>query len=137
MSDEAREWLAYAEENLRMATLAIESGLFNSCLQNSQQATEKALKAIGFARGLPLKRTHSIRELRDDLAATGFDPPLTDDDCDLMDSVYLPSKYPLGSALPRFDPDEGVTRQCLTIADRIVTTAENLLTPPQEQGPPE
>jgi len=23
----------------------------------------------------------------------------------LLDSVYLPSKYPLGSVLPHFDPD--------------------------------
>ena len=61
MSDEAREWLSYARENLRVAVLALDSCLFNSCLQNAQQATEKALKAIGFARGLPLKKTHSIR----------------------------------------------------------------------------
>jgi len=47
-----------------------------------------------------------------------------------MDSVYLPSKYPLGSALPRFEPDEAITRQCLDIAERVVTAAESALTPP-------
>ncbi|MBM4041438.1 MAG: HEPN domain-containing protein [Planctomycetes bacterium] len=137
MNDEAKEWLSYAEENLRLAEVAMGSHLFNSCIQNAQQATEKALKAVGFLKGLPLKKTHSIRQLRDALVQTGLAPALTDDECDLMDSVYLPSKYPLGSALPRFVPDEAITRQCLNIADRVVTAAENLLTPAQQQGPPE
>jgi HEPN domain-containing protein len=137
MSDEANEWLSYAEENLRLATLALDSGLFNPCIQNAQQATEKALKAIGFARRLPLNKTHSIHELRDDLVATGLDSALTDDECDLLDSVYLPSKYPLGSALPRFVPDEAITRQCLNIAERVVAAAEKLVEPPQEPGPSE
>ena len=64
MSAEARRWLAYAQENGRAASVCLESDLFNACLQNAQQAVEKALKALHLARGLPLKKTHSIGELR-------------------------------------------------------------------------
>ena len=53
-----------------------------------------------------------------------------DDECDLLDSVYLPSKYPLGSVLPRFDPDEEAARQCLAIAERTVGCARNALNQP-------
>lgn len=46
MSDEARVWLEYAQENQQVAGLAYEAGIFNACLQNIQQAVEKALKAM-------------------------------------------------------------------------------------------
>jgi hypothetical protein len=41
------------------------------------------------------------RENRQDV---GLDPALTEDEADLLDTVYLPSKYPLGSVLPAFEP---------------------------------
>ena len=128
MNDEAKDWLSYAEENLRVAALTLKSRLLNSCIQNAQQATEKALKTLALARRLPLKKTHSIRELRDDLALAGLPTELSDDECDLLDSVYLPSKYPMGSVLPRFDPDERLARQCFQIAERIVACARSALT---------
>jgi len=125
MNDEAGEWLAYAEENLRVATLTLESRLLNSCIHNAQQATEKALKTLCFTRGLPLKKTHSIRELRDDLAKAGTAIELSDDECDLLDSVYLPSKYPVASVLPRFYPDQRIAQQCLGIAERVLACARS------------
>jgi HEPN domain-containing protein len=41
MSAEGRRWLAYAQENLRAATVCLEGNLFNPCLQNAQQAARK------------------------------------------------------------------------------------------------
>lgn len=40
---EAKDWLAYAESNLSAARLLLDSCYFNPCLQEAQQATEKAL----------------------------------------------------------------------------------------------
>ena len=127
MNDEIKSWLTFAEENHRISVLARENRLFNSCLQNAQQAAEKSLKALCLARGLALKRTHSIRELRDDLKRTGLELDLSDDDCELLDSIYLPSKYPLGSALPSFEPDDQIARRCLEIAGKILALAKKLL----------
>lgn len=59
-SHDARLWMSYAEENLQMARMALEAGLHNPSLQNAQQATEKALKAIRAVRGMSLVRTHRI-----------------------------------------------------------------------------
>lgn len=56
MKSEPQQWLQYAEENYRVAGLCLESGLFNACLQNVQQAAEKALKALSLTVGLPLKK---------------------------------------------------------------------------------
>ena len=77
MSAEGRRWLVYAQENLRAATMCLEGNLFNPCLQNAQQAVEKALKALHIASGLPLKKTHSIGELRGDLLRAKVDPGLS------------------------------------------------------------
>jgi len=123
MSAEGRRWLTYAQENLRAATLCLESDLFNPCLQNAQQAVEKALKALHLASGLPLKKTHSIGELRADLLRAKVDLALSEEAAELLDAIYLPSKYPLGSVLPNFEPDAGMARRCLTIANHVVAVA--------------
>jgi len=44
---------------------------------------------------------------------------LTAEDCDLLDSIYLPSKYPLGSVLPDFEPDITLCRQCIALAEKV------------------
>lgn len=120
MKNEWRQWFQYAEENYRVAALCFDSGLFNACVQNTQQAVEKALKALGLMAGLPLKRTHSIAELVADLRRAGVEIEFSEDDVDLLDSVYLPSKYPLGLALPDFYPDRNLAQRCLALANRII-----------------
>lgn len=79
------------------------------------------------AKGAALVRTHSIRKLRDDLLRAGADADLSDYDCDLLDSIYLPSKYPVGSALPNFNPDESICRRCLALADAAIKIAEKAI----------
>ncbi len=112
MNDETQQWLRYADENLRSAQLLLAHSLFNPCLQNAQQAVEKSLKAALIEHAIPLRRTHSINELTKMLAESGMTIDVTEEDCDLLDSIYIPSKYPLGSALPNFEPDEEI---CLPV----------------------
>lgn len=134
MNDETRLWLGYAEENLQSAELLLANQLWNPCLQNAQQSVEKFLKALLIAYAIPLKRTHSINELARLLAARGIESDLTEDQCDLLDSIYLPAKYPLGSALPRFVPDEEISRHCVQIAERAAARVRQLLKPDSDFG---
>ena len=60
MNDESRIWWQYAEENKKSAEVLLTQSLFNPCIQNAQQAVEKYLKTVLVAKGLPLRRTHSI-----------------------------------------------------------------------------
>ena len=124
MKDETETWLKYANENLRSAKLLLDSSLFNPCLQNVQQAVEKWLKALIVESSLKLKKTHSINELRNTLVAGGVDIDITEDECDLLDSIYLPSKYPLGGVLPDFEPDLEICTRCMAIAERINAMVE-------------
>jgi HEPN domain-containing protein len=129
MSVEGRRGLAYAQENRRAATVCLESSVFNPCLQNAQQAVEIALKALHLVSGLPLKKTHSIGELRGDLLRAKVDPGLSEDAADLLDTIYLPSKYPLGSVLPHFEPDAEMARRCLAVADQVLAIATKRIPP--------
>jgi hypothetical protein len=44
---------------------------------------------------------------------------ITDDEIDLIDSIYLSSKYPLGSVLPDFNPDKTICLRCIEIANIV------------------
>lgn len=134
MKDETRQWLAYAAENLSSARLLLESGLYNPCLQNIQQSVEKNLKALLIDKAAFLRKTHSINELVTILNGMNLSVGLSEADCDLLDTIYLPSKYPLGSALPDFSPDGDLCRRCLAIAVTVSEKTGELLS---EQAPSE
>ena len=119
MKDETGKWLRYAEENLQSARLLLEHNLLNPCLQNAQQAVEKLLKALLIESSIPLQRVHSINTLVGILAERSIITNLTEAECDLLDAIYVPSKYPLGSALPDFASDIAICHQCLDIAEKV------------------
>jgi len=127
MKDETGNWLEFGEENLKSAKVLLESGLFNPCLQNSQQAVEKMLKAVLVEFSLKFKKTHSINELAIMLGENGLTVDLAEDERDLLDSIYLPSKYPLGSVLPDFEPDEKTCTACIAIAERVEESVLSIL----------
>jgi HEPN domain-containing protein len=126
MKEQTKTWLKYADENLQSAKILLESDLFNPCLQNMQQAIEKMLKAVLVETGIKIKKTHSINELIAILAENNVEIDIEEDERDLIDSIYLPSKYPVGSVLPDFEPDEKVCRQCVAIAERLRESVHSL-----------
>lgn len=127
MREDFRDWLDYAEENLLAAEILFEEDLFNPSLQNSQQAVEKGLKALLSFRNIPVERTHSILRLVELNSNYGMAPPLSEKECDLLDSIYLPSKYPLGGVLPDFEPDRGITQIAVDLAGRVIGFVKGVL----------
>ena len=127
MKEPTKTWLKYADENLQSAKVLLESKLFNPCLQNVQQAVEKMLKALLAEWGIKVKKTHSINELVTILAENDLRVEIERDERDLIDSIYLPSKYPVGSALPDFEPDVQTCKQCVAMADRLRESIQALL----------
>jgi HEPN domain-containing protein len=127
MKDETKKWLEYAEENLRSAKILLESDIYNPTLQNVQQAVEKTLKALCIEFDLKFRKTHSINELVTILAKHSFEVGIAPDECDLLDSIYLPSKYPLTSVLPDFEPDAKICKKCITIAENLQQTTYKIM----------
>ncbi|MBX2818690.1 MAG: HEPN domain-containing protein [Rhodothermaceae bacterium] len=78
-------------------------------------------------RSLKLIKTHSISELNNILYQDGLEVGLVDEDCDFLDSIYIPSKYPLGNALPHFVPNEEICEKGLRIAERIYFSVVQIL----------
>lgn len=120
MKEETKTWLKFSLENFESAKILLESQLYNPCLQNVQQSIEKSLKSLLIEYSLPLKKTHSINELQTMLSNANIQLDLLEEECDFIDSIYLPSKYPLGSALPDFDPDVEICKNAISIAEKII-----------------
>jgi HEPN domain-containing protein len=127
LKEETKLWISFSEENLEAAKVLLESSLFNPALQNIQQSVEKALKALFIERGIKLKKSHSISELKNKLSENKIYIELTDDESELLDSIYLPSKYPIGSALPDYSPDYEITKNCIDLAVRVLKETKEKL----------
>ena len=127
MKEETKIWLKYSEENLESARILLKSKLFNPCLQNIQQTVEKALKAVLIENNIKFKRTHDIFELKILLSKRSIDIDISDDDCDFLNSIYLPSKYPLGSVIPEYDPDEAVCQKAVNVAVIVTKSVSKYL----------
>ena len=127
MKDETEIWLNYSKENFESAKILLKSELFNPCLQNVQQCVEKALKALLIENSIKLKKTHSISELKNILYANGINIEITDEECEFLDSIYLPSKYPISSVLPYYNPDLEICNNGILIAKKIFALFKNML----------
>ena len=127
MKNETETWLAYSRENLASAKVLLESNLFNPCLHNVQQCLEKALKSILVEKAFGLKRTHSIMELKNTLNNYDIKIDISDEECDLLDSLYLPSKYPISSVLPDYEPNQELCSKSISIAKRVLEQAGKIV----------
>lgn len=87
-------WIYFAEEDLQMAHLAFNAGIWNQVCYHSQQAAEKILKSMVLDRQPP--RTHQLSELCR-LIKTPI-PDSLQERVMLLDRFYIPTRYP--DALP-------------------------------------
>jgi hypothetical protein len=55
----------------------------------------------------------------------GIQSALTEEECDLFDAVYMPSRYPVFSVLPDAMPDRGTCEKCVRIARRVGERVQN------------
>jgi HEPN domain-containing protein len=118
---EARRWLAQAQDDLAFARLGLREGFFAQVCFLSQQAGEKALKALRYLRGDRRVLGHSLVALVDSLADqidVQHLRPLAAD----LDLHYVPARYPNG--LPDLAPFQAYTREQ---AERAVSGAMELM----------
>jgi HEPN domain-containing protein len=131
MNEEITRWIAFANEDLRVAELIIEDEIFNQVCFHAQQSIEKTLKAAILAQGKTPRRTHIIVDLLNDLAA----PWLTDigDELKEMDLYYIPTRYPdtLPGMLPDGPPNLADARSALLLARQLYDRAVAELSKPE------
>ncbi len=132
-SEEAHRWLRQAQEDLAAAKDVHEDERYNWSCFMSQQAAEKALKAVYLGRGEPVEWVHSCLALiqgdpEKRLAGIPEFKKLENAARDL-DKAYIPSRYPNG--VPHGIPSDFFTKedsqQCLAQAEAIVSQCTQLL----------
>ncbi len=127
---EARRWLGTAREDLDAARTLMESGRFSHSCFFSQQAGEKALKALWFFLGED-PWGHSIQKLIAELPnpdALERLQPLLETGA-LLDRYYIPTRYPNG--LPDLTPGQVYFRRdaeiCLESSRQLLSLAGELM----------
>jgi HEPN domain-containing protein len=88
---------------------------------------EKALKALLIEHSIKFYKTHSISELKNILEKNDIIADISDDECELLDSIYLPSKYPVLIVLPDFVPDRNICLNGIKLASRVRQSINSLL----------
>jgi HEPN domain-containing protein len=136
MTNRAADWLRQAEADLKHARTSLEHDEFEWSCFASQQAAEKAVKAVYFhLRGDPWG--HSLLSLLGGLRESAEVTPALLDAARSLDKQYIPTRYPNGFA--EGAPTDYYTRRD---AEESIRHAESVLSfcqaalhqPPSDPG---
>jgi HEPN domain-containing protein len=122
MNKGTKEWLDFADRDLEAARILVEyEYVSNAVLFHCQQCVEKCLKALLEEKGIPVPHTHNVVKLHSLLKENSPEPLLvTEDDLDLVDAVYIDTRYPSGiGLLPSGFPTKEDAQELLKIAEAI------------------
>ena len=124
------DWLEDAEDDYAAATDLARLGRYSKACFLSQQAAEKALKALLMARVGRYERTHSVYALLLTAERSGIEVPQElKDAAEELDRHYVPSRYP--NAWPWGPPHahyrEKDAENCLKNAKTILEYVKSLL----------
>ncbi len=131
--NQAQDWFNLAEEDRRIAELALLEQLYNQVCFHAQQGVEKLLKGFlkSGSRGIP--RTHSLVEILSHCVAV--DGKLQDirDDCEKLQAYYIVTRYP--DALPGSLPEGLPTRQdAVEALDALTRMAKMIKSKAKKRG---
>ena len=93
---QAKEWLKFADYDLKVAQDNLKLGHYSYVCQLSQQAAEKYLKAFLVYHGREPKRTHILRELVSDCAKIKQELQSLMKWAKELEQYYIPTRYPVG-----------------------------------------
>jgi len=123
---EADRWLGFARQDLRIAELAMNEGLYNQVCCHSEQCVEKVLKAWLAEKGKKIPRSHSMADLLT-LVPAEVMADLAEEIL-LLDRFYISTRYPdaLPGSLEDGMPNKEEAQEALDTAtkalDHISTT---------------
>jgi len=128
MKPATREWLDLAAVDLRAAgTLCPDPLLTAAVAFHSQQAVEKAFKAIIEEHTLPLPRSHDLERLLG-IVREAVPLALDEDRLDVLNQVYVSSRYPMEvGILPTGRPTPAEARQMYAFAQQVVEEVASIL----------
>lgn len=124
-SQRALDWLRQAQADLRWGRDSLEHGHYAQSCFIAQQVAEKAIKALAYARGAALVKSHSILATVRELAINGELEGIAR----RLDQYYISSRYP--DAQPAGIPSDYFTleqaREAMGMAERFVGAVATLI----------
>jgi HEPN domain-containing protein len=94
MKATTKEWLEFAKADLRSCEILLKDEFLTSIIAfHSQQAVEKAFKALIEEKGLTIPRVHSLQKLYD-IIEQFIETKFEINELVKFDSIYTSSRYP-------------------------------------------
>ncbi|AEJ61860.1 HEPN domain protein [Spirochaeta thermophila DSM 6578] len=118
--ERSQDWIDAAEGDLEHARHDLEKGFYNWACFSSQQAAEKAVKAVFQKMGAEAWG-HSVVDLLEELRGFYEVPERLIDMALELDKAYIPTRYP--DALPSGSPR---TRYSRLEAERMIAYAQEI-----------
>lgn len=121
INPDLEKWLKFCDEDLRAADATLKDNIFSAVCFHSQQAVEKAIKAIVLAKLGKVPRDHSVLRL----AEMSDDKELFElhkEELRFLDMFYVPTRYPdaLPGSLPEGLPNEEDAEKAVVCAKKVV-----------------
>lgn len=116
------DWLFFADEDLRLAEVALEEEIYHGTCFHAQQAAEKAIKAYLLRKLGKVSKIHHLTGLLDLDFKIKKDFLELIDKVEFLDQFYIPTRYPdaFPGSLPEGLPDRGDALRALECAKEIV-----------------
>ena len=123
-------WLDFADRDLEAARLLVDNEyVSNAVLFHSQQCVEKCLKALLEENHIPVPHVHNVLKLYSLLKENSpISLSVSEDELDLVDAVYIDTRYPSGiGLLPSGFPTKEDAWELLRIAEKVRAEAARKL----------
>ena len=127
---EAERWLSQAERDLAMARISAREAFHEWACFDSQQAGEKALKAILLVQGKTGVTSHSLLELLREIEKDMPDLAMLEEAAKELDRHYIATRYPdglPGSQTPGVFYDSKDSDRCIALCASILAASVNIV----------
>ena len=127
---EAERWLKQAKADLDVVHTLVSAGHYAAACFYSQQAAEKALKAVLYSEGSWAVLGHSVRELARQCAEVDNTFARLASDGVVLDQYYIPTRYPNGLPSPTVPSEmytESQARLAREAAERVFAAVGTFL----------
>jgi len=126
--ERSRDWMDQAEGDVRHAQSDMERGFYEWACFSSQQAAEKAVRAVFQKMGAEAWG-HSVFDLLNELSKEYAVPEELVNEALELDKAYIPTRYPNAhpSGSPRTRYTKGEARRLIEYAEKILRFCTDLL----------
>ncbi|MFA6530832.1 MAG: HEPN domain-containing protein [Candidatus Micrarchaeia archaeon] len=123
MQEDVSLWLKQADEDFKTAELTFKSRRYYASAFLSQQAAEKALKAVYIRKFNDLAKVHDLVFLGRKVSL----PEALVKDCIYLGRAYIESRYPGELKTPAEKFSSGDAERCLAIAEDVIKWVKTIL----------